>query len=216
MKLTLEPIRTSSPLPARIVAAASLGTLLTFAVGCTSTVGGPEDSGANGGTSSGNSGSGGTTGVSGSAQGGGNQGGSSQGGGGGLGGDDRYTIPANPPTPVLVATPRLARLSRQQWSNTVRDLLKLPDISDVESDVTGDALVGFDNEADALYVTEQLRRQLFDASEKLADRVTADAAALARLVPADAPADAPGRARAFVASFGLRAFRRPLTDTEVT
>jgi hypothetical protein len=94
--------------------------------------------------------------------------------------------------------------------------LKLPDISDVESDVSGDALIGFDNEADALYVTEQLRRQLFDASEKLAERVTADGAALARLVPADAPADVAGRARAFITSFGLRAFRRPLTDTEVT
>ena len=42
----------------------------------------------------------------------------------------------------------------------------------------GDALIGFDNEADALFVTEQLRAQLFDASEKLADKVTGDATAL--------------------------------------
>ena len=38
--------------------------------------------------------------------------------------------------------------------------------------------MGFDNEADALFVTEQLRAQLFDASEKLADKVTGDATAL--------------------------------------
>jgi hypothetical protein len=117
---------------------------------------------------------------------------------------------------VLVASPRVARLSRQQWSNAVRDLLKLTDISDIDSGVSGDALVGFDDEADALYVTEQLRSELFDASEKLADKVTGDATALARLVPANAPTDAAGKAKAFITSFGQRAFRRSLTDAEVT
>ena len=90
---------------------------------------------------------------------------------GGQGGDP-YAIPTSPPAAVLVATPRVARLSRQQWSNAVRDLLKLTDISDIDSNVSGDALIGFDDEADALFVTEQLRSQLFDASEKLADKVT--------------------------------------------
>ena len=89
----------------------------------------------------------------------------------------------------------MARLSRQQWSNAVRDLLKLTDISDIDSGVSGDALTGFDNEVDALYVTEQLREQLYAASEQLADKVTGDATALARLVPANAPTDAAGRAR---------------------
>jgi hypothetical protein len=77
-------------------------------------------------------------------------------------------------------------------------------------------LVGFDNEAEGLFVTEQLRPELFDAAEKAADIVPGDAAALARLVPADAPTDAAGRAEAFITSFGQRAFRRPLTDAEVT
>ena len=133
----------------------------------------------------------------------------------GTGGADPYAVPAVPPAPVLVATPRLARLSRQQWANAVRDLLMLSDISDIESDVSGDALVGFDVEAEGLFVTEQLRSELFDASEKAADKVTGDAAALERLVPADAPTDAAGRAEAFITSFGQRAFRRPLTDAEV-
>jgi hypothetical protein len=117
---------------------------------------------------------------------------------------------------VFVETPRFARLSRQQWANAVRDLLMLSDISDIESNVSGDALVGFDAEAEDLFVTEQLRSDLFDASEKAADKVTGDAAALERLVPADAPTDAAGRAEAFITSFGRRAFRRPLTDEEVT
>jgi hypothetical protein len=129
---------------------------------------------------------------------------------------DPYAVPATPPASVLVQAPRLARLSRLQWSNSVRDLLKLTDIADIDSGVSGDALIGFDNQADALYVTEQLRQQFADAAEKLADKVTADAAVLASLVPADAPADVPGRARAFITSFGRRAFRRPLTEAEVT
>ena len=143
--------------------------------------------------------------------------GSSQPGTGGAGSDgDPYSIPASPPASTLVATPRIARLSRQQWANAVRDLLNLSDTSDVEHNVSGDALIGFDDEAESLFVTEQLRSQLFDASEKLADRVTGDATALARLIPADAPTEAVGRAKAFVVSFGRRAFRRPLTDAEVT
>jgi len=131
-------------------------------------------------------------------------------------GGDQYAVPTSPPAPVLVATPRVARLSRSQWSNAVRDLLKLADISDIESNVSGDALIGFDDEADALFVTEQLRSQLFDASEKLADEVTGDATALARLVPLNAPTDTAGRGKAFITAFGQRAFRRPLTDAEVT
>lgn len=144
-------------------------------------------------------------------------GGSAQPGTGGNGSQsDPYAVPTSPPAAVLVATPRIARLSRPQWSNAVRDLLKLTDISEVDSNVSGDALIGFDDEAESLFVTEQLRSQLFDASEKLADRVTSDATALARLVPSNAPTDAAGRVKAFITSFGQRAFRRPLTDAEVT
>lgn len=165
-----------------------------------------------GGAGSAMAGSTSTGSMTGSGAGGGSQPGS---GGSGSGGDP-YVVPPTPPAPVLVATPRFARLSRQQWANAVRDLLKLSDVSDIESNVSGDAVTGFDDEADDLFVTEQLRSQLFDASEKAADKVTADAAALARLVPANAPSDAAGRAKAFITSFGQRAFRRPLTDAEVT
>jgi uncharacterized protein DUF1592/uncharacterized protein DUF1588/uncharacterized protein DUF1595/uncharacterized protein DUF1587/uncharacterized protein DUF1585 len=136
-------------------------------------------------------------------------------GGGGAGGDP-YAVPASPPASVLVPTPRFARLSRQQWANAVRDLLKLTDIAEVEHNVSGDALIGFDDEAESLFVTEQLRTQLFDASEKLAGQVTGDATALARLIPSDAPTETTARAKAFITAFGKRAFRRPLTDAELT
>jgi hypothetical protein len=63
-----------------------------------------------------------------------------------------------------VATHRLARLSRLQWENSARDLLQLADIRDVTGPVTGDALVGFDTEAEALRIGEQLRADLEKAS----------------------------------------------------
>lgn len=129
---------------------------------------------------------------------------------------DPYAIPTTPPAPVLTPTPRIARLSRTQWANSVRDLLSLTDIADVESGVSGDPLNNFDTEVDSLYVTEQLRQQLAVAAEKLAEKATATDAALAALVPTGAPADAAGKANAFITAFGRRAFRRPLTPAEVT
>jgi len=208
---------------AALVFAIALG---VFCDGCAPGSGGSPSAGGAGATGPGGSGGSGAGGAVGSGAGSGTGTGAGQAGGGpgtggqggsstGLGGDP-YAIPTTPPVPVLVATPRVARLSRTQWSNAVRDLLKLTDISEIDSGVTGDALHDFDNEADALFVTEQLRAQLFDASEKLADKVTGDATALGRLVPANAPTDAAGKAKAFITSFGQRAFRRPLTDAEVS
>jgi hypothetical protein len=181
----------------RLAAAGLLVALLGASVGCTGYITDGSDSTGSGASSSIVNGSGSGTGT-------------------GASGGDPYAVPASAPASVLVPTPRVARLSRQQWSNAVRDLLKLSDISDIESNVSGDALIGFDDEAEGLFVTEQLRSQLFDASEKAADKVTGDATALAALVPADAPADTAGRAKAFITSFGQRAFRRPLTDAELT
>ena len=199
-----------------IATAASLGGLLVLGVGCTGKISGVGPTGQGSPGAGGVPGGGGGPGSAGAQAGGGSQGTAGSGVAGAGQGGDPYAIPASPPATTLVATPRAARLSRQQWSNSVRDLLKVTDIADVEGDVSGDALIGFDNEADALYVTEQLRKELAAAAEKLADRVTADATALGRLVPANAPTDAAGKARAFITSFGQRAFRRPLTDAEVT
>jgi hypothetical protein len=191
---------------------ASLCGLLALGLACMGKIGeqprGPVSSGAGGSGPTGSTGTGssgpiGSTGTGAST------------GSTGLGGDP-YAVPSSPPPVVLAATSRLARLSRQQWSNAVRDLLKLSDISAADSMVSGDALVGFDDEADALYVTEQLRSQLFDASEALANQVTGDSTALAKLVPSNAPTDTAGKGKAFITAFGQRAFRRPLTADEVT
>jgi Protein of unknown function (DUF1592)/Protein of unknown function (DUF1588)/Protein of unknown function (DUF1595)/Protein of unknown function (DUF1587)/Protein of unknown function (DUF1585) len=119
------------------------------------------------------------------------------------------------PVSVLVATPRIARLSQSQWANTVRDLLKLPDLGGVEAQLTKDAVVNFDNEAEALRVADDLRADLQRVSEQLADKVALDPAALARIVPSNAPSALADKARAFITTFGLRAYRRPLSASEV-
>jgi hypothetical protein len=219
--------RKSSPRQPQRLALASLGSTLALILGCTATVKDPPSagpgvgggaglgqSGGSGGSGQGATGSGGTA-QAGNGPGAGGTSGTSQGGSSGTG-EDPYAIPATPPETVLVPTPRVARLSRPQWSNAVRHLLQLTDIAEIDRGVSGDALIGFDTEAESLFVTEELREQLADAAEKLADKVTGDAAALARLVPATAPSDLAGRARAFITTFGQRAFRRPLTDAELT
>jgi hypothetical protein len=209
------PIRatTSDTRRAGCVATASLCGVLVLGFGCTGKIGTLGGSG-----TPGQAGSGAIGGPAGSGPGGGQTGGN-QGTAGqgstGLGGDP-YAIPATPPAALFEPSSRVARLSRTQWSNAVRDLLKLTDISAIDSGVSGDALIGFDDEADFLFVTEQLRSELFDAAEKLADKVTGDATALGRLVPANAPTDTAGRGKAFITAFGQRAFRRPLTSAEVT
>jgi hypothetical protein len=114
-----------------------------------------------------------------------------------------------------VATPRLARLSRLQWENTVRDLLQVTGIDEILSQVSGDAVVGFDNEIGSLFVGDQQRADFESAAQALATKVVADSAAIARLIPASAPADSAGKAKAFITSFGLRAYRRPLSDAEI-
>jgi hypothetical protein len=221
-------------LPGRSIMALPSCLLLGAVVGaCTGEIGNSTNppnmtmTGGTGGTSNpgtgGSAGAGMATGQGGAMAAGGTGGTATGGTGAGAGasgsagmGEDPYVIPEKPPEPVVPPSSRVSRLSRKQWSNCVRDLLKLTDFADIDNGVSGDAVTGFDNEGNVLFVTEQLRLQLAEAAEKLADRVTGDDAALARIVPANAPADVAGRANAFITAFGLRAFRRPLTDAEVT
>ena len=119
------------------------------------------------------------------------------------------------PDVPMVPSPRVSRLSWLEWKQTTLDLLHLPDLGAVEASVTKDALTGFDNASADLFVADQLRSDLERAAEALADRVTGDPALLTALLPAGAPTSMPDRARAFLAAFGQRAFRRPLQASEL-
>jgi len=160
---------------------------------CTGVVGGPdgEDPGAPGNpggpSSSGNPGASGSSGVSGGA-----------------------APECNAAAPSVGVSP-LRRLTRSQYSHTIRDLLGIP----------GDyaEALGLDEKVGLFYsnannpVTELLVEQYMN----VADTVAAEAVQtqMAKLVPCDPAVEDEATCGAkFVDSFGLKAFRRPLLADE--
>ena len=107
------------------------------------------------------------------------------------------------------------RLSHRQWALAAQDLLQLeapPDVSNFSKDAP--AATGFDNTGSLLEVSQTLWQDYQRTSESLAAVVASDMAKLSKLLPKDFPSDASARPKAFVASLGERAFRRPLTAAE--
>lgn len=111
---------------------------------------------------------------------------------------------------------RFVRLNHRQWENTVRDVLRLSEPTGLSSAFVAEPLLStFDTNGSVLKVSQDLSRDYQNAAEKLAEMVARDPARLAALAPDDG-SDAMTRADKFVRSFGLRAFRRPLSEAEVT
>jgi hypothetical protein len=135
-------------------------------------------------------------------------------GGGNGGGGSTTSFAARLPAPGAV--PRIARLTHFQWTNSVQDLLRLDEPPTVAGNFTPDAIIGFDTNSAQLRMSNALREDYERAAERLASQVVSDPAALARLLPTDAPVEPTARARAFIEDFGLRAYRRPLTAEEVS
>ncbi|WP_428265036.1 DUF1592 domain-containing protein [Haliangium sp.] len=108
--------------------------------------------------------------------------------------------------------PRLVRLTHQQYDNSVRDLLSL-DVAPSVNFLPDPVFSGFDNNAKALVVPDRLARDYRRAAESLAEAAAAPDA-LAALLPCD-ESEGEDCARAFIESFGLRAYRRPLTSERV-
>jgi hypothetical protein len=107
---------------------------------------------------------------------------------------------------------RFPRLTHAQWEATVQDLFQMSALPGLSSSFTPDPQLGrFDNNIARLTTTSGLWHDYQLAAEAIAGRVVTDPELYAQLVPDPATADA----RAFVTSFGLRAFRRPLSDAEV-
>lgn len=111
------------------------------------------------------------------------------------------------------AVTRVARLTHAQYNSTVQDLLG---ISDTPADAFApDALNGFafDTSVD-LEVDARLGPQYRAAAEALAERAVSEDAVFDRIVPCSAEeADCSDE---FIAGFGQRAFRRPLSEDERT
>jgi hypothetical protein len=140
--------------------------------------------------------------------GGGNGPGGTPAGGGTPGVGTQQPAPAN----VAAAVAPLRRLTADQYRNTVRDLLGLKDAVSVTA-LPGDDAIGdrfFSNVSSSLASIDL--DHYADAAEALADKAVAN---LGALVPCDPAAGDAACAQKFIASFGKRAYRRPLAPAEV-
>lgn len=128
------------------------------------------------------------------------------------GGSSGGSAPMRPPPSSSTALTRVARLTHEQYQNTASALLG---ISDTPADeFAPDALNGFAFDSSVDYLVDaRLGPQYRAAAEALAELAVTQDAVFARLVSCD-PAAA-SCAGEFIASFGERAFRRPLNPAEV-
>jgi hypothetical protein len=111
---------------------------------------------------------------------------------------------------------RFARLTHAQWERTVQSLLGLGAPLGLSSTFLAEPLLStFDNDGSALSVSADHWLDYQRAAEAVGKQVAADPQLTARFL-ASPPADATARARAFIETFGLRAYRRPLNDAEIT
>jgi hypothetical protein len=112
----------------------------------------------------------------------------------------------------------LHRLNRIEYDNTAKDLLGIATtpaarfIDDVSADTPKGA---FDNAAEGLHMSPERYQQYFDAAKSMVEDVWSDDALRGRIVTC-APDATDSCARDIITAFGLRAWRRPLTDAEVT
>jgi len=170
--------------------------LLAAPVGCKSAIDGGElsshESAANGSSSSGTGGSSSSSGSSSTGEAG--------------AGTSGGAVDAD-------AVTRVARLTHDQYDATVQDLFGIGDTP--ASAFPPDALNGFDFETSIdLGVDARLGPQYRAAAEALAERAVSDDEVFDRIVPCSSEdADC---ADEFIAAFGQRAFRRPLTQAELT
>lgn len=105
---------------------------------------------------------------------------------------------------------RFVRLTHDQWDSAARDLLRLEAAPGVAAAFSGDGRNGrFSNNEKDLSVSNALAFDYQQAAETLAAQVADNPEGLARVVAGTADGDS------FVAQFGRRAFRRPLTPTEL-
>jgi hypothetical protein len=106
---------------------------------------------------------------------------------------------------------RLRLLTRAEYANSVADLLGIP-VPIVDNLPVESVVDGFDNNATAQVVTSRHMDEYLSTGDRLATQ--AMTTSKGKLLPCEA--GAAGCDRTFVAAFGRRAFRRPLTDAEVT
>ncbi len=113
--------------------------------------------------------------------------------------------------------PMLRRLNRTEYANTVRDLLGIHVDAGHALPSDGAGGEGFDNAAETLFISPIHAEKYLDAAREALEHALKDPEARERLLVAEpnddlAPIEA---ARKVLAEFLPRAFRRPVTDSEI-
>jgi uncharacterized protein DUF1592/uncharacterized protein DUF1588/uncharacterized protein DUF1587/uncharacterized protein DUF1595/uncharacterized protein DUF1585 len=182
-----------------------------MAAACTAQIGSSQGPAGTGVSAAGGGGAGTTGGAGGGAVGsGGNSTGTTGGGNGATGGGSATSGPQDPGRVTI------RRLNRAEYDNTVRDLLgtaQTPGATTFPSDAPA---LGFDNNGD-LQTLSPVQFTLYQqAAESLAAEVmTVGSKERAALITCDLTTGMTC-AQTLIQNIGLRAFRRPLTATEVT
>lgn len=129
--------------------------------------------------------------------------------------------PPETPVPVAAAPPALQRLTRARYATTVQSLFRQDGYADVQvpKDLESDTLLHSYSSIGAAEVTISPRaaEQFEAAALELAGQLISDPARRLAFVGCQADATDPGAAcvRRYIERFGLRAFRRPLSEQEV-
>jgi hypothetical protein len=114
------------------------------------------------------------------------------------------------------ATPRLARLTHSQWTNTVADLFDGVELPTFAQTFRGDPRENgalFDNNADSLSVDQALWQAYQRAATQIAAAAAANSDFLAKWAPDESSTSA--RGDELIGAFGKSVYRRPLDDDEV-
>ena len=173
--------------------------LLTAAAACTGAVDGSGGAPAGNGSSGGN-GSNGTGGPPGSS------GGTNQ---------PPIATPVAPSDSLDVAVSGIRRLTAEQYRNTVRDLLNMPEAKTLipVGSLPSDGSLGDRFTSNINTQIQGIDADKFaDAADQLATKAVANLGTLVPCAPASGNAEC---AQKFIEGFGKRAFRRPLTSAEV-
>ena len=146
--------------------------------------------------------------VGGDGDGGGGDG-DGDGGGDGDGDGDIVSQPGTFSLPVM------RRLNRTEYNNTVRDLL-FTDLTPADTFPTDDLGGGFPTVGAALSISPPYVISYEAAAHALIDDLFASEERLAEFVPCDVEAEGQTCARQVLGAFAERAWRRPVTEDEVT
>ncbi len=128
------------------------------------------------------------------------------------------TTDTTPSAQGIAERSQFPRLSHAQWEQTIKDLFHLDVVTGLSASFTPDPLGGkaFDNNEAALQVTPGLWADYQRAAEEVALLVTSDPTLLEKVLPPNLPSDLAAKRDTFLKDFDKRAFRRPLSDKEVT